>query len=50
MAVDALNDRGVKKALGVPLEMTAVAPIIIGYPKGQATPRERKEPFILGWK
>lgn len=37
----------VKVTLGIPAEFTAVAPIIIGYPKTETPPSTRKAPLIL---
>jgi len=37
----------VKATLGIPQEFTAVAPIIIGYPKTETAPSTRKAPLIL---
>jgi nitroreductase len=49
-AVAALNTPEWKKELGVPDDMTAIAPIIIGVPEGITPPTSRKEPQIFLWK
>jgi len=50
LAVAALNTPQWKRELGVPAEMTAIAPIIVGVPAGETPPVPRKPPEILGWK
>jgi nitroreductase len=50
MTVAALNEPNMKETLNVPAEMTAFAPIVIGYSKGDIWPSERKEPLVLGWR
>ena len=50
LAVAALNTPQWKKELGVPAELTAIAPIIVGLPAGEAPPIPRKPPEILSWK
>ena len=42
-----LNEVETKRELGVPEEYVAIAPIIVGYPDGEAPPRERKGPEVL---
>lgn len=49
LAVAALNTPEWKKEFDVPNDMTAYAPIIVGYPKGETPPVPRKEPQILSW-
>lgn len=49
-AVSALNTPEWKKELGIPKEMTAVAPIIVGIPANQPPTVPRKQPDILAWK
>lgn len=49
LAVPALNTPEWKKELGVPDDMTAIAPIIVGIPSGETPPVHRKEPEILAW-
>jgi len=50
LAVAALNAPSWKRELGVPAEMTAIAPIILGLPAGETPPVPRKPPEILFWK
>ena len=50
LAVAALNAPEWKKELGVPGDVTAIAPIIVGVPEGITPPTSRKEPQILLWK
>jgi len=50
LAVTALNTPQWKKEFGIPAEMTAYAPIIVGTPAGVTPPVPRKEPEILVWK
>lgn len=45
-----LNLDDVKQELGIPAEYSAVAPLIIGVPNGDAVEIPRKEPEILLWK
>ncbi|CEG57271.1 nitroreductase family protein [Legionella fallonii] len=49
-AVKALNTPEWKDELGIPAEMTAIAPIIVGWPAGKTPPSPRKPPEILIWK
>jgi nitroreductase len=50
LSVTALNTPEWKVELGVPAEMTAIAPIIVGIPGGETPPVPRKQPEILSWK
>lgn len=50
LSVDALNTPEWKAELGVPAEMAAIAPIIIGMSAGEVKKGERKEPEIIAWK
>ena len=50
LAVAALNTPQWKQELGIPAEMTAIAPIIVGRPAGETPPVARKPPEILSWK
>jgi len=50
LAVTALNTPEWKKELGIPTEMTAFAPVIVGIPAGVTPPVPRKQPEILTWK
>jgi nitroreductase len=49
-AVPALNAPETKAELGIPANVTAVAPIIVGVPRGDAAPVPRRDPEILYWK
>lgn len=49
-AVSALNIPEWKAELGIPKEMTAIAPIIVGYAKGETPPVSRRQPEIISWK
>jgi nitroreductase len=48
-AASALNLPDVKHELGIPADTTAVAPIIIGKPRGETPPSARREPNVLAW-
>jgi nitroreductase len=48
-AVAVLGDREVKAELGIPAEMTAFAPIIVGVPAAAPSPPARRAPRILSW-
>jgi nitroreductase len=48
-AVPALNTADAKAELGIPLDVIAVVPIIVGVPSGSAAPVSRKDPEILHW-
>ena len=50
MAVQVLDTPEWKKKLGVPMDMIAYAPIIVGIPEGNTQPVPRKEPDIILWK
>ena len=49
-AIPTLNSPDVKAELGIPSDVEAVAPIIVGVPSGAATAVSRKDPEILYWK
>jgi nitroreductase len=49
-AVSALNNPELKAEFGIPRNMTAIAPIIVGRPEAPAKPSARKAPQILSWK
>ncbi len=49
-AVSALNTPEWKAELEIPAEMTAMAPIIVGWPAGQTPSSPRKPVEILTWK
>jgi hypothetical protein len=40
----------VKHELGIPPETLAVAPIIVGKPRGEALPGVRNEAQVLAWR
>lgn len=47
-ALSALNTAALKAELGIPEAFSAVAPIIIGYPRSEGTPQtSRKAPLVL---
>lgn len=48
-AVPVLNRPEIKRELGIPAEAGAVAPIIVGVPKGPTPVVPRKPPEILRW-
>ena len=48
-AVGILNTPEVKRELGIPEAGAAVAPIIVGVPKGEPPAGTRKPPVILSW-
>jgi hypothetical protein len=47
--VGILNTPEVKRELGIPEAGAAVAPIIVGVPKGPIPAGARKPPLILSW-
>lgn len=49
-AVSALNSSKWKTALGIPSEMMAIAPIILGLPAEKPTAVSRKKPEVIVWK
>lgn len=48
-AVGILNTQEVKRELGIPEAGAAVAPIIVGVPKGTIPTGTRKPPVVLSW-
>lgn len=50
LAVTALNGDAWKRELGIPADMVAIAPIILGVPAGETAAVPRKKPEILAWK
>jgi nitroreductase len=48
-AIPALNAAEVKRELGIPADVTAVAAIIVGVPKGDTPAVSRKAPEVLRW-
>jgi len=49
-ALTGLNTPESKQELGIPVELSAIAPIVVGVPSGETRPTSRKEPRILAWK
>ena len=49
-AVPALNTPDIKTEFGIPDQLTAIAPIIVGVPSGETLPTVRKEPEVVFWK
>ena len=49
-AQEALNTPALKAELGIPAEYSAVAPIVVGHPSGEAPVGSRKAPRVLTWK
>lgn len=49
-AISGLNSPEVKAELGIPVELSVIAPIIVGVPDGELRATPRKEPRILAWK
>ena len=50
LAASALNMPEVKQKLGISPETIAVAPIIVGKPRGDVPPSSRHEPQIIAWR
>ena len=48
-AVPALNSPETKSELGIPSDVQAIVPIIVGVPSEPATGSPRKDPSILSW-
>jgi nitroreductase len=48
-AVPVLNAPEAKAELGIPADVHAFAPIIVGVPRGDAPPVPRKPPVVLNW-
>lgn len=49
-AVPALNTPEAKAAAGMPADVTAIAPIIVGVPAGVIAPVPRRDPEIVAWR
>jgi nitroreductase len=49
-ATATLNAPKAKMALGMPADVTAIAPIVVGVQAGSAAPVARKEPEIVSWR
>lgn len=52
LAVGALNDPQIKRAIGIPDDFVAVAPIVVGHPAAGTTavPTPRREPVVVVWR
>ena len=48
-AIPILNVPDVKHELGIPDDVAAVVPIIVGFPRGSVEPVSRKAPQVLHW-
>jgi len=48
-AIPVLNEADVKDELKIPDEITAVVPIIVGFPRGAVEPVSRKPSQVLTW-
>lgn len=48
-AVSVLNAPDVKQQLGIPADVAAVVPIIVGHPRGKVEAAARKPPQVLRW-
>jgi nitroreductase len=48
-AVSVLNTAEAKRELGIPADGAAVAPVVVGYPRGPVPGVPRKAPDILSW-
>lgn len=49
-ALPGLNTAEIKDELGIPADVSAIAPIIVGVPGSQPPATSRKQPRILAWK
>jgi len=49
-AVTALNQRELKETLGIPPDLSVLAPIIVGVAKGDWPATERQAPAVIGWR
>lgn len=49
-AVPALLDPELKAELGIPADVTPIAPIVVGYPAARPAASPRRAPTILSWK
>jgi nitroreductase len=49
-ALAALGDPEIKAMLGIPFNVTAIAPIIVGVPASSPAATSRRDPEILSWK
>lgn len=48
-ALPALNVPEIRTQLAIPAEYAAVAPIVVGQPRGETPPTSRREPLVLAW-
>ena len=48
-SLSALNTPGLKAALGIPTEFKAIAPVVVGVPRGKSAATSRKKPQVLSW-
>lgn len=48
-ALPALGVPEIKTQLGIPAEYSAIAPIIVGLPRGVTPATSRREPLVLAW-
>jgi nitroreductase len=48
-AIAVLNEPDIKEELKIPDDITAVVPIILGFPRGTVEPVSRKPPQVLSW-
>ncbi|HET7250324.1 MAG TPA: nitroreductase family protein [Gemmatimonadales bacterium] len=48
-AIPALRTLEMKHEFGIPPDVTAVAPIIVGRPRGETPPVGRRQPLVLRW-
>jgi nitroreductase len=49
-ATATLNAPQTKMALGIPADVTAIAPIVVGVQAGSAAPVTRAEPEVVSWR
>jgi nitroreductase len=49
-AAPVLNLDSVKAELGIPDDVTAITPIIVGVPSGEQPPAARHEPQVIYWR
>ena len=49
-AIEALNAPDLKTELGIPADLSAIAPIIVGTPAGEGMPSPRKPAEIIAWR
>jgi len=49
-AVPALNAGEIRAELGIPQELSVIAPIIVGMPRVQTPATTRREPEVIAWK